>query len=116
MYVYIIESTIIPCDALLLSGSCLVNEAMLTGESAPQPKESLSACEDLQAALRLSLDSSDEAIWRKHVVYSGTTLMQQLSGVHAGSTGGVGERAAAPDKGCVVLVVRTAFGTSQVYI
>jgi len=35
------ENTSMPCDAILLNGSCIMNEAMLTGESIPVIKNSL---------------------------------------------------------------------------
>lgn len=35
------ENSIMPCDAILLNGSCIMNESMLTGESIPVIKNSL---------------------------------------------------------------------------
>jgi len=35
------EAVLMPCDAILLNGSCIMNESMLTGESIPVVKNSL---------------------------------------------------------------------------
>ena len=35
------ESLVLPCDLVLMTGSAIVNEAILTGESIPVMKQSL---------------------------------------------------------------------------
>lgn len=60
--------TTIPCDMLLLDGNCIVNEAMLSGESTPLQKESI---KDREANEILSL--TDDKV---HILYAGTKLLQ----------------------------------------
>ncbi|KAL6262371.1 hypothetical protein P5V15_007460 [Pogonomyrmex californicus] len=54
------------CDAVLLSGQCILNESMLTGESVPIMKTSL----PLHHALY------DTKEYSHHTLYSGTTIIQ----------------------------------------
>ncbi|CAM9925466.1 unnamed protein product, partial [Laminaria digitata] len=113
------EEALSPFDLLLMRGSCVVNEAMLTGESVPQAKTSLlSAGGSGDAWVRVD-DGTDSPL-RKHIIFSGTKVLQ-----HADEDGGVGDGGGGdevaslaglpppPDKGCPCVVLRTGFETSQ---
>lgn len=63
----------IPCDLLLLRGTCIVNEAMLSGESTPLLKESI---ELRDGSDRLDMNGSD----RNNVMFSGTKALQVTQG------------------------------------
>jgi cation-transporting ATPase 13A1 len=97
--------SVVPCDGVILSGSCVVNEAMLTGESVPQVKEALINDASVGPTLDIGTEFNSEtgALWKSHVVLGGTVMLQ-----HASSGA---ERL--PVSGCKVLVLRTGFGTTQ---
>ncbi|KAJ1921579.1 hypothetical protein H4219_000617 [Mycoemilia scoparia] len=64
---------ILPCDALLLEGDCIVNESMLTGESIPVAKT------PTDKRSLMTLDPSDTMFQggaSKHVLFSGTKLVR----------------------------------------
>ncbi|AWP09289.1 putative cation-transporting ATPase 13A2 [Scophthalmus maximus] len=84
------EGLLLPCDAALLAGECLVNESMLTGESVPVLKTPLPAGEG-------KYSSETE---RRHTLFCGTTLIQAKGG---GPGGG----------GAVAVVTSTGFFTAK---
>uniref|UniRef100_A0A8C3WLU2 Cation-transporting ATPase n=1 Tax=Catagonus wagneri TaxID=51154 RepID=A0A8C3WLU2_9CETA len=61
----------LPCDAVLIDGSCVVNEGMLTGESIPVTKTPLPHTENTTAWKSYSLED-----YRKHVLFCGTEVIQ----------------------------------------
>lgn len=61
------EDTKMPCDAVLLSGGCIMDEAMLTGESVPVLKDSLPYHENSKYDIDLD---------RRHSLYEGTFVIQ----------------------------------------
>ena len=65
--VVIPEGRNLPCDMVLLSGSAIVNEAMLTGESIPVMKSSLPF-----ASTEVYTDKGSE----KHTLFGGTSVIQ----------------------------------------
>lgn len=60
------EGCIMPCDAVIVEGSCIVNESMLTGESVPINKTGLQSSDEL-----FSSESH-----KKHVIFAGTQVIQ----------------------------------------
>lgn len=63
------ENCSMPCDLILLTGSCIVNESMLTGESIPVIKNSLPFTNDVYD---VQTDS-------KYTLYGGTKVIQRRS-------------------------------------
>uniref|UniRef100_A0A8K9Y6L6 ATPase cation transporting 13A2 n=1 Tax=Oncorhynchus mykiss TaxID=8022 RepID=A0A8K9Y6L6_ONCMY len=64
------EGLLLPCDAALLAGECMVNESMLTGESVPVMKTPLPA-----AGGRYSPETQ-----RRHTLFCGTQCIQAKGG------------------------------------
>ncbi|EPQ51606.1 endoplasmic reticulum Ca-transporting P-type ATPase [Gloeophyllum trabeum ATCC 11539] len=89
--------TNVPADILLVSGSCIVNEAMLSGESTPLLKESIASADMSE---KLDIDGYH----KNAILFSGTKALQFTQGNAPLQT---------PDGGCLGVVMRTGFGTAQ---
>ncbi|XP_069473523.1 probable cation-transporting ATPase 13A4 isoform X2 [Ambystoma mexicanum] len=61
----------LPCDAILLNGSCIVDEGMLTGESLPVTKVPLP---NIDNSVPWRIQSEED--YKKHVLFCGTELIQ----------------------------------------
>ena len=85
----------IPCDILVLEGSVVVNESLLTGETTPLVKESITTRPGSES-LCIKKD-------RTHILFSGTTALQCTPATDSTKGG----------KGPVGYVLRTGFETTQ---
>ena len=91
------DEKVVPADCLLLAGTCIVEEAVLTGESTPQWKVDISEVSDPKAPLNIKLD-------KNFMLFAGTKVLQ-----HSGKA----SKIKTPDGGCLAIVLRTGFETSQ---
>uniref|UniRef100_A0A8B9IVP9 ATPase 13A3 n=1 Tax=Amazona collaria TaxID=241587 RepID=A0A8B9IVP9_9PSIT len=68
------NGTIMPCDAVLLSGTCIVNESMLTGESVPVTKINLPNPSEYPKAMGDEIYSPE--VHKRHTLFCGTNVIQ----------------------------------------
>ncbi|NWH81914.1 AT134 ATPase, partial [Piaya cayana] len=85
--------TLLPCDAILIGGQCIVNESMLTGESIPVTKTRLPQADNFKP---WRIHCAED--YKKHVLFCGTEVIQTKA-----------------DDGGVVkaVVLRTGFNTAK---
>lgn len=91
------EDKSVPADMLILAGSAIVNEAILTGESTPQWKVSIGG-RGIEEKLSTKRDKG-------HILFGGTKILQH--------TPDKTFPLKTPDGGCIAVVLRTGFETSQ---
>ncbi|XP_008837258.1 probable cation-transporting ATPase 13A3 isoform X3 [Nannospalax galili] len=69
-----LNGTVMPCDAVLISGTCIVNESMLTGESVPVTKTNLPNPSVDVKGMGEELYSPETH--KRHTLFCGTTVIQ----------------------------------------
>ena len=104
------EDSGLACDMLLVEGTAIVNEAMLSGESTPLLKESV--------RLRPGNESIDpEGLDKNAFLYGGTKVLQITHERASDDESQPQELPSGvsppPDNGAMAVVVRTGFETSQ---
>ncbi|XP_069068846.1 probable cation-transporting ATPase 13A4 [Pleurodeles waltl] len=76
--IVITRNMLMPCDVVLLSGGCIVNESMLTGESIPVTKTPLPHMDD---SMPWKTHSAED--YRRHVLFCGTEVIQTKAASHS---------------------------------
>ena len=103
------EKEILPvtCDMLILSGSVIVNESLLTGESFPKIKDSVTKSEHLR---NLILDTKFKH--KNLIIFAGTKVVEAERNENIEQLP-KNVKKAPPDNGVICLVIKTGFYTTQ---
>ncbi|TGZ83038.1 putative cation transporting ATPase [Ascodesmis nigricans] len=103
------EDSAVACDMILLSGTAIVNEAMLSGESTPLLKDSI--------ALRPEQETLDiNGLDKNSLLHGGTKVLQithKTPNPEDPSTESKNGVPSPPDDGAMAVVTKTGFETSQ---
>jgi manganese-transporting P-type ATPase len=94
------DEHVVPCDMILLRGTCVVNESLLTGESVPQLKEGLDLATPVDQRLDMKETHSCSMVW------GGTKVMMTTA---PSTPGTIKPRSG----GVLAYVMRTGFSTNQ---
>ena len=105
------EDSGVACDMLLVEGTAIVNEAMLSGESTPLLKDSI----QLRPG---DVSIEPEGLDKLAFLYGGTKVLQITHGIANEDTPETAPKVLSgveppPDKGAMAIVVKTGFETSQ---
>ncbi|KAF9381204.1 hypothetical protein CPC16_009960 [Podila verticillata] len=103
------ELAVFPCDAVLLTGDCIVNESMLTGESVPVSKIPVTDRALQQMDLSLSNIPAELA---RHFLFSGTKIVRARPGSLKSTTTTQDDEGDSQLKG-LAMVVRVGFNTTK---
>jgi len=94
---------VLPCDFIILSGSCVVNESILTGESIPQIKDSIKSVENDEEILDIKNKH------KNRVLFCGTEVIQVFSDNNLPPQ--VSQKP--PVDSCIAYVLKTGFETAK---
>ncbi|KAF2456274.1 P-type ATPase [Lineolata rhizophorae] len=105
------EDSGVACDMLLVEGTAIVNEAMLSGESTPVLKDSIQL---RPGDARVEPDGLD----KNALLFGGTKVLQVTHGTSSDDAPDTLHSVASgvptpPDKGAMAIVIKTGFETSQ---
>ncbi|KAI9752086.1 MAG: hypothetical protein M1835_001135, partial [Candelina submexicana] len=104
------EDSGVACDMLLVEGSAIVNEAMLSGESTPLLKDSVQLRPE-------NAPIEPEGLDKNSFLYGGTKVLQVTHGSPSEDRDTFSTIASGvnppPDNGAMAIVVKTGFETSQ---